>query len=381
MGPLAGCHDIFRAEKLHPSGIGLSLHQAFSQGVRLSFEGSELQMAKTITIKDVAAMAHVSQGTVSKVINDAPGVGAETRRRILKLIQDLDYHPDASARSLVGKRTGNIGFVIPHTGAYSMSSNFWPRLLTSITETAAARDLNVLLSTARSEDDADSAYRSILRGRRVDGLIVGADQFRPKQLAELLFKGFPFVVIGKNPVVQHWHVDTDNHGGAYTMTQHLIDAGHRRIAMLAGPENLPWVRERAEGYQSAMTEAGLEPLVSHCAFHTGTEAAETCLRELVGQVSAVCTGAGDLTLVVLAVARGMQIRMPSDLALVSFDDYPYFEYISPPVTAVSQPFAELGQAALDILFTLMDGKEPEGRGRILPTRLIVRGSCGASPAN
>jgi LacI family transcriptional regulator len=340
-------------------------------------------MARNLTIKDVAAMAHVSQGTVSKVINDAPGVGAETRKRILKLIQDLDYHPDASARSLVGRRTGNIGFLIPHTGAYSMSSNFWPRLLTSITETAAARNLNVLLSTARSEDDADSAYRSILRGRRVDGLIVGADQFRPKQLAELLFKGFPFVVIGKNPVVQHWHVDTDNRGGAYAMTRHLIDAGHQRIAMLAGPENLPWVRERADGYRSAMTEAGLEPVVSHCAFHSGTEAARRCLRELLGarpRVSAVCTGAGDLTLVVLAVVREMQIRMPSDLALAGFDDYPYFEYISPPITAVSQPFSELGQAALDMLFTLMDGKEPESRARILPTRLIVRGSCGAKVA-
>jgi len=240
--------------------------------------------------------------------------------------------------------------------------------------------MNVLLSTARSEDDADSAYRSILRGRRVDGLIVGADQFRPKQLAELLFKGFPFVVIGKNPVVQHWHVDIDNSGGGSAMTRHLIDAGHRRIAMLAGPEDLPWVRERAEGYRSAMTEAGLEPLVSHCAFHSGTEDARRCLREIVGprsKVSAVCTGAGDLTLVVLAVAREKQIRMPSDLALVSFDDYPYFEYVSPPITAVSQPFFDLGQAALDMLFTLMDGKEPESRGRILPTRLIVRGSCGA----
>jgi DNA-binding LacI/PurR family transcriptional regulator len=335
---------------------------------------------RNLTIKDVAAMARVSPGTVSKAINDAPGVGTETRKRILKLIQDLDYHPDASARSLVGKRSGNIGFVIPHTGSYSMASDFWPRLLTSITEIAAARNLNVLLSTARSEDDADSAYRSILRGRRVDGLIVGADQFRPKQLAELLFKGFPFVIVGKNPVVRHWHVDIDNRGGARVMARHLIDAGHRRIAMLAGPEELPWVRERVEGYCATMTEAGLEPRVAHCAFHTGTDQAEHCLRELLrpgSRASAICTAAGDLTLVVLAVAREMGLTMPSDLALVSFDEYRYFEYVSPPITAVSQPVFELGQAALDMLFTLMDGREPESRGRILPIRLIVRGSCGA----
>jgi LacI family transcriptional regulator len=335
---------------------------------------------KNLTIKDVAAMAGVSQGTVSKVINDAPGVGVETRRRVLKLIQDLDYHPDAAARSLVGKKTGNIGVVIPQTGTYSMSSDFWPRLLTSITETAAAKNLNVLLSTARSEDDTDSAYRSILRGRRVDGLIVGADQFRPKQLAELLFKGFPFVLIGKNPVVQHWHVDIDNQGGAHAMTRHLTEVGHRRIALLTGPAHLPWVRERAEGYEAAMGEAGLETQVTNCEFHSGTAGVKQRLRGLLGsspRPSAICTGAGDLTLVVVEMAREMGLRMPSDLALAGFDDHPYFEYISPPITAVRQPIGDLGQTALDMLFLLMDGKEPEQRGHVLPTRLIVRESCGA----
>jgi DNA-binding LacI/PurR family transcriptional regulator len=335
--------------------------------------------ARNLTIRDVAAMAGVSQGTVSKVINDAPGVSESTRQRVMKLVQDLDYHPAAAARSLGGKKTDNIGLVIPHTGTYSLSSEFWPRLLASVTETAAARSLNVLLSTARSEDDADSAYRSVLRGRRVDGLIVGADQFRPRQLAELVFKGFPFVLVGKNPVAPHWHVETDGPGGARAMTRHLLEAGHRDIAMLAGPEELTWARERAGAYRAVMTEAGLEPRVAYCSFHAGTGPAEACLRTLLKEqprVTAVCTGAGDLTLVVLRVAQGMGLRMPSDLALVGFDDHPYYEYVSPPITAVRQPIAELGQAALEMLLLLMDGKEPEEQGRILPTSLIVRASCG-----
>ena len=81
---------------------------------------------KPLTIRDVAALAGVSQGTVSKALNDAPGVGAETRARILKVIEDLDYHPDASARSLVARKTGSIGVIIPHTGSYSMASAYWP---------------------------------------------------------------------------------------------------------------------------------------------------------------------------------------------------------------------------------------------------------------
>lgn len=335
---------------------------------------------RPLTIRDVAAMARVSQGTVSKVLNDAPGVGAETRRRVLKLIQDLDYQPDAAARSLSARKTGSIGVVIPHTGSYSMSTAYWPILLTSITEGVAARSQNVLLSTARSEEDADSAYRSILRGRRVDGLIVGAEQFRPKQLAELLFKGFPFVLVGKNPVVQHWHVDVDNAGGAQAMTRHLVELGHRHVAMLAGPEGLPYVQERVEGFRAGMAAEGLEPRVYHCPYDP--ESAMECVNEMLCEpprVTALFTAAGDLTTVALGAAREMQLDIPSDLALVSFDDHPFYEYFSPPITAVSQPIHALGQAALEMLFVLMEGGEPKTRGCILPTQLVIRGSCGSPP--
>jgi LacI family transcriptional regulator len=333
---------------------------------------------RPLTIRDVAAMAKVSQGTVSKVLNDAPGVGAKTRSRVLKLIQDLDYHPDATARSLSARKTGSIGVVIPHTGSYSMSTAYWPILLTSITEGVAARSQNVLLSTARSEEDADSAYRSILRGRRVDGLIVGAEQFRPKQLAELLFKGFPFVLVGKNPVVQHWHVDVDNAGGARAMTRHLVQRGHRNIAMLAGPEDLVYVQERVEGFRAAMAESGLEPRVYHCPYDPASAA--RCVYEMMCEpprVTALFTAAGDLTTFALATAREMQLAIPCDLALVAFDDHPFHEYLSPPITAVSQPIHALGQAALEMLFVLMEGGEPETRGHILPTQLVIRGSCGS----
>ncbi len=322
-------------------------------------------------------MAGVSQGTVSKVLNDAPGVGAETRTRILKLIQDLDYHPNASARSLVARKTGNIGVIIPHPGSYSMSSAYWPILLASIAERAAARNLNVLLSTARSEEDVDSAYQSILRGRRIDGLIVGAEQFRQKQLAELLFKGFPFVLVGKSPFVSHWHVDVDNRGGTSSMTTHLIQRGHCRIAMLAGPEAYPSVKERVEGFRTTMAAHGLEARVYHCEYHT--DSAARCIKQLLAvepRVTALFAAAGDLTTAAISATRELRLAIPADLALVVFDDHPYYEYLCPPITAVSQPIHELGEAALDLLFALMDGRSPEQREYVLPTRLVIRASCG-----
>lgn len=328
-------------------------------------------------------MAAVSPGTVSKVLNDAPGVGPQTRGRVLDLVRQLDYHPDASARSLVVRRTGSIGVIIPHTGSYSMASAYWPVLLTAITDRAAERDLNVLLSTARSEEDVDSAYRSILRGRRVDGLVVGAEQFGQKQLMELLVKGFPFVTVGKSPFVSHWHVDVDNAGGAHLATCHLIGLGRRRVAMLAGPEGFPSVRERVEGYRRAMEEAGLEPHVEHCAYQDaiamrpGVAVVEELLSTRPG-IDALFVGAGDLATPALAGAARAGVSIPKDLGMVVFDDHPYYDRFTPALTAVSQPIHDLGQAAFDMLFALMSGQQPEARERILPTRLVVRGSCGAA---
>ncbi len=330
------------------------------------------------TIKDIAALARVSPGTVSKTLNDAPGVGAETRRRIQKLVQELDFHPNASARSLAARRTGNIGVVIPHTGSYSMASAYWPILLTSVTEEAAARNLNVLLSTARSEQDVDSAYKSVLRGKRVDGLIVGAEHFGLKQLAELLVKDFPFVMVGKGALSGHHYVDVDNQGGAEAMTRHLIGLGHRTIALLCGPEQFASVRERRDGYQAAMTAAGLEPRVRHCGYDAA--AAQRGVDEILGgnpRPDALFVAAGDLVAPALRVCSRLGLAIPADVALAAFDDHPFYELFSPAITAVSQPIHALGQAAVELLFTLMDGRTPQQESRLLSTRLVVRASCGA----
>jgi len=337
----------------------------------------------SITIKDIAALARVSTATVSKTLNDVPGVGAETRKRIRKLVEDLDFQPNASAQSLAGRRTDNIGVIIPHTGSYSMATAYWPILLTSITEKAAARNVNVVLSTARSEEDVDSAYRSILRGKRVDGLIVGAEQFGTRQLAELVFKGFPFVMVGKGSLLIRYYVDVDNTGGADAMTRHLIGLGHRRIVMLAGPEHYPGVTERVAGYRAAMDEAGLEPGVDHCAYHAeaATEAAAEKLKQLLrlrARPTALFVAAGDLVTTALRTTAELALRIPSDLALVAFDDHPFYEHFSSPITAVSQPIHDLGQAAVELLFALMDGREPEPTSRVLPTRIVIRSSCGSA---
>lgn len=330
-----------------------------------------------ITIKDIAELAKVSKGTVSRVINDGPGVSTETRKRILKLIKELDYQPNASAQGLAAKRAGNIGVIIPHTGSYSMSTAYWPALLTAITEIAAARDYNVLLSTARSEEDVDSAYRSILKGRRIDGLIIGAEQFGERQLAELLLKDFPFVMVGKSLSISHCYVDVDNVGGAQRITEHLIKLGHRRIAMLTGPETYSSVLDRVKGFRKAMGEAGLNAdRIYYCPYWT--EQAIQISKQIVqakDRVTAVFAAAGDLVIGVLKSVREEGLRIPDDLALVSFDDHPLYDFFSPGITTVRQPIDQLGEAAVTQLFKLMEEKTVE-QNIILPTTIVVRESCG-----
>lgn len=328
----------------------------------------------SITIQDIAELAKVSKGTVSRVLNGGPGVGVETRKRILKLIDELDYQPNASAQGLAAKRSNNIGVIIPHTGGYSMSTTYWPTLLTAITEKAADQDYNVLLSTARSKEDVDSAYRSILKGKRVDGLIVGAEQFGEKQWADLLLKDFPFVMVGKSMSLPHYYVDVDNVGGARRMTEHLIDLGHQKITMLAGPEDLLSVRSRVRGFKEAMSKAHLDPeRVTYTTYQT-EDAEKTTLQILQKDPpTALFIAAGDLVLGALEAARKRKTTIPDQLALVSFDDHPFYPYLSPSITAVKQPIHDLGQAAVDMLFMLMNKNTPEKK-QILPVEIVVRGS-------
>jgi len=332
-----------------------------------------------MTIKDIAEMAHVSKGTVSRVINGVPGVGEETRRRVLKLIESLDFHPDASARGLAVRRTNTMGFVIPHTGRYTLTSTFWPVLLTVVTQEAAARGINVLLSTARSEDDVDSAFRSILRGRRIDGAIIGAEQFGEKQLAELLLKSLPFIMVGRSSRMSTHYVDVDNVLGARMAVEHMAEQGHVHLAVLAGPDHLPYVQDRVRGVRETCRERRLpEPVVVHAPYET-MEAARCVQGILMSRppVTGIFVAAGDLVLGTLRACTEMKRSVPRDVSIVSFDDHPFFAHLAPGITAVAQPIEEIGAAAVEMLFELMAGREPRQSAMVIPPSLVARGSCAA----
>ncbi|HEX3046493.1 MAG TPA: LacI family DNA-binding transcriptional regulator, partial [Bacillota bacterium] len=296
-----------------------------------------------ITIKDIAEMAQVSKGTVSRVINGAPGVGDETRKRILKMIKELDFQPNASAQGLAAKHTNNIGLVIPDIGKNIMANNYWPVMLTEITLHAAVRDYNLLFSTARSEKDRNSAYKSILKGRKIDGLIIDSYQFGEKQMAELLLKDFPYVFIGRNSYITSNYVDIDGMNGSRLMTEHLIRLGHKEIAILSGSEQFINIHERIQGFKDAMIQAGLNPrYIFHCPYRIGDIIEETKrILQQKPRPTALFAIAEDLAIGVLKAIHEMGLKIPDDIAVVFFDDLPMYEFYWPSITAIRQPITEI----------------------------------------
>ena len=201
-----------------------------------------------LTIKQIAELAQVSKGTVSKVLNGHEGIGPATRERILALIERLDYHPDSSARALALQKTGVLGFLIPHEAATSLTGQFWTIVLSGISQKATQRGYNVLVLTTPREGDIQGALNQILKRSSVDGLIIGSELIDPESLSTLMKQNIPFVLLGQNPDFQHWCVDIDSLQGTTLLVDHMVAQGYRKIGALFGPAHYPYVKARSLGY-------------------------------------------------------------------------------------------------------------------------------------
>ncbi len=343
----------------------------------MSTAESTLEVAMRFTIKEIAALARVSKSTVSKALNEQPGVGAKTRDRILQLVDRLDYQPSAMARALVSRRTGNLGFVIPHESALTLDGAYWSTLTTAITREAAFNDCHLLILVPTDKKDIASAYRDAVRRRTIDGLIVAAEDLDSTAVAGLITSEIPFVLIGRSRSLSHWAVDVDNYQGARDMTRYMVERGFRRVAMLAGPEGYHYTGERERGYRTALEEMGIRyQRVAHARYE-GAQA-KGVVREMVSRwkPDAIFVGAGgDFLLDTLRALRDVH-EEAGTLGLSVFDDYAFLDFVTPGVTAVRQPLLEMGRAATRMLLAIVAGRDPDPRELVLPAALVPRESCG-----
>jgi len=330
------------------------------------------------SIKEVALKAGVSIATVSRVLNDKGPVAVETRRRILDAIEKLRYVPHGAARSLITNQTDTIGVLLP-----DLYGEFFSEVIRGIDQAARRSGFHVLISGFHSDRAEIEAVLRAFRGR-VDGLIVLSPDVDAQALRRNLPDTLPVVLLD-TPVegADLDAINLDNHGGAFAMTRHLAGLGHRRIAFIRGPEENADARERRRGYRDALRAAGIAPAAAlEIPGDFSEEAGFAAGRRLLAldpRPTAVFAANDSMAIGCLFALREAGVEVPGDLALAGFDDIPIARYLTPPLSSVHVPIAELGTRAMERLLLAVQSKNGhERRQETVPTTLVVRGSCGGA---
>jgi LacI family transcriptional regulator len=329
------------------------------------------------SLKEVAARAGVSFQTASKVLNGGSvRVSAQTQERILSAARELGYSPNSIARSLVQRSTCTLGLI-----ASDMSDGALAQFAVAAEREARRHGHAVLVGNlGPGGSDGEQVVRMLIE-RRVDGLIAAAPHLEEDiSVAEILRSGVPAVSLhhvpgGGVPVVGSNHRETGR-----LATARLTALGHRRIGIVAGPLRRRVVRSRLRGYEDALRDAGLEPeedLVVEADWSSGGAAAATrLLLERERTLTAVFVHSDTMAIGVLSALAAAGRRVPADVAVVSCDDMPFAEYLTPALTSVRVPFAETGQQAVLLLLRRIRDEEVPAEPVLLPVELIVRESCG-----
>lgn len=332
-------------------------------------------------MRDVARRARVSTATVSRFLKDPESIRAAARERTQRAIDTLDYHPSQVARHLRVGATRTVGLVIP-----DIQNPFFTSVVRGIEDVLRGSAHHLVLGNSDDDPARESVYLSALRAEGAAGIIFVPTDTRRGAYARLLKSGIPVVAIDR------WVTGLDadrvaiaNREGARVAVAHLVALGHRRLALIGGPDRIDVARERRRGYAEALAAARLpltEELVRTADFREiGGHAAMEELLDLRQRPTAVFVANNLMTLGALRAIHGRGLRIPLDIAVVSFDDMPWSGSLEPPLTAVAQPAYEMGATAGRLLLERM--RTPGGAPRrvILPPTLIVRASCGArSPA-
>ncbi len=330
---------------------------------------------------DVAALAKVSLKTVSRVVNQEPGVSPDLVLRVNQAAARLDYRPNLAASSLrrTGGRTATIGLLLEDVG-----NPFSSTVHRAIEDAARARGVAVLASSLDEDPDREQALIRAFVSRRVDGLAIVPAASDHSYLVNELRAGLALVFIDRAPSF----LDADavlaaNREGSRDGVRHLIEHGHRRVAYLGDMRSISTAQERFTGYRDALRAASIpeeERLIRHGL--RSIEAAEAAVTELLsgppGEAPTALFASQNLvTIGALRVLR--RLRLQHRVAVVGFDEVMLGDLLEPGLTVVAQDPAAMGAAASELLFRRMDGDTGPTQIRVIPTRLIVRGSGEIAP--
>ncbi|HEV2117705.1 MAG TPA: LacI family DNA-binding transcriptional regulator [Terriglobales bacterium] len=330
---------------------------------------------KRITMRQIAARARVSVGTVSHVINNTAGVREPVRRRVLEAIERLGYQPSLLARGLRRNQTTIIGVIIP-----DISNPFFPLVVRGVEDIAYQNSYRLMLCNTDNDAQKEQVYFNELRAYRMAGLIVipSADS----RLVSLAGGEIPVICLDRCP--DGWKGDSvtvDNQEGAYQAIRYLLELGHRRIACITGQLHVTSGVERLKGFKRALREAGVRIVpeyIQEGRFDrlSGYEKA-LMLLQFSPRPTAIFAANDLVALGVLAALRELGLRCPEDVSLVGFDDLELTSFTNPALSTVAQPAYQMGARATALLFERLRGENVPTQHIVMKATLKVRDSTAA----
>jgi LacI family transcriptional regulator len=334
------------------------------------------QMASNrLTIRQIADLAGVSIATVSRVMNGRTDVAPDTREAVTRVIRENGYTANRSARGLSAGRSGLVGVLVPLIYPAYFSS-----ILAGAAEALAEIDLRVVLSPTGHEHDREVSLLERLMHGVTDGALIVMPEESSLELERLVDGGYRFVVVDPiMPLAERIpSVSAAHASGADQAMQHLLGLGHRRIAQITGPRGWLATEDRRRGYHAALASAGILPdpgleVEAIPEIPPGRAAAEQLL-DLAEPPTAVFAFNDNIAIGAIQAARARGIRVPEDLSIVGFDDVEPATIVTPALTTVRQPLAEMGRTGVSLLNRLLERQRFETLHVELATRLVVRES-------
>jgi len=327
----------------------------------------------------VAARAGVGVATVSRVMNGSASVRPATRERVLDAIKALNYRPSSIARSLSLQRTMVVAALLPWFTNPSAVQR-----VRGIVEGLSSSQYDLMVFDIESEARQRRAFELFDRGDRADGLLVVSTLPPEQEVERIQAARIPCILVDAvHPALPSIAVD-DGAGGELA-TRHLVELGHRRIALIGDPPHefrFEWSRDRTRGYERALRHAGIEVRPEYVREGTRllhvARAIAAELLSLPERPTAIFASSDTQALGVLEAARTLGIRVPQELSVVGFDDIEVASYVG--LTTVRQPLAESGRRGAELLLRALGGRPVDLRTELLPLELVVRGTTGPAPA-
>jgi DNA-binding LacI/PurR family transcriptional regulator len=335
-----------------------------------------------VTLKVLAEKSGYSITTVSRALAGYNDVSESTRQHIESIALALGYQPNMVARQLRARRTDTVGMIVP-VADNRFADDFFSELVMSVGHAASQHGYDLLVSAKTSADEM-AAYRRIVGGNRVDGVIIARVQRADPRIAYLQTAGQPFVVMGRaapDEPTEFPYVDVDSGAGIRQIVGHLVGLGHRSIGLLLPPPQATISAYRHEGFLAGLADAGI-PASSAFIRHSdlsrqGGEQAAHDLLAAHPHLSAIVACNDLMALGAMDAARALGRHAGRDIAITGFDDIPAAEYTQPGLTTVRQPIAEIGQHLLEMLIQVIHHNAPPNPHVLLPPEIVVRASCGS----